>query len=149
MPRRKPDYVRRIPEQQDRRQAGAQADLLGSPRRTLAHVEEGMKNNPSYDPRQAQGELSPDEPVGQPQSPRKWDEGEHEGCGIDSQRAFDKFTVIEQCAKIAENFFGGKAHTYSSENADLYRAQDAACKLIAAKIRALAVTRPDRNTGEK
>jgi hypothetical protein len=27
-----------------------------------------MKNNPSYDPRQAQGDLSPDEPVGQPQS---------------------------------------------------------------------------------
>lgn len=23
---------------------------------------------------------------------RAWDQGEHEGCGIDSQRAFDKFT---------------------------------------------------------
>jgi hypothetical protein len=29
-----------------------------------------MKTNPSYDPRQAQGHLSPDEPVGQPQSSR-------------------------------------------------------------------------------
>ncbi len=54
--------------------------------------------------------------------------------------------AIEECARIAEGCFGGKAHTYASENADLYRAQDAACALIAAKIRALAITRPNGET---
>lgn len=41
----------------------------------------------------------------------------------------------ERCALIAENAFGGKAHTYASENADLYRGQDMACQRIAAAIR--------------
>jgi hypothetical protein len=92
----------------------------------------------------AKAELAALRLAAQPQSPRKWDEGEHEGCGIDTQRAVDRAAVIEQCAKIAENCFGGKAHTYSSENADMYRVQDAACGLIAAKIRALSITRPVR-----
>lgn len=39
------------------------------------------------------------------------------------------------CAQLAENAFGGPAHTYSSENADEYLAQDEACKRIAAAIR--------------
>ena len=42
----------------------------------------------------------------------------------------------EACARIAEKAFGGPAHTYASENADLYRAQDGACELIASLIRA-------------
>lgn len=63
---------------------------------------------------------------------------------MDKKNAEVRNAVIEECAKIAENCFGGKAHTYASENADLYRAQDAACALIAAKIRALSVSRPDR-----
>ena len=51
-------------------------------------------------------------------------------------------STIMECAKIAENCLGGRAHTYTSENAELYRSQDALCELIAAKIRALAVSFP-------
>jgi hypothetical protein len=44
----------------------------------------------------------------------------------------------ERCAKVAERMFPrGSAHTYASENADLYRAQEATCEQIAAAIRAL------------
>jgi len=52
---------------------------------------------------------------------RKWDEGEHEGCGIDSQRAVERaeqpqrsqearekeitrLATIEECAKVAESY---------------------------------------------
>ncbi len=45
------------------------------------------------------------------------------------------FAERERCAKIAEKAFGGPAHTYASENADIYRAQDSACYHIAALIR--------------
>jgi hypothetical protein len=41
----------------------------------------------------------------------------------------------ERAAKIAERAFGGKAHTYASENADRYRVQDEACEHIATMIR--------------
>ena len=44
---------------------------------------------------------------------------------------------LEEAARVAEKAFGGKAHTYASENADIYRAQDAACERIASHIRAL------------
>ncbi len=47
--------------------------------------------------------------------------------------------IIEQCAKVAENCFGGKSQTYVSENSDYYRIQDQTSELIAARIRALAV----------
>lgn len=47
--------------------------------------------------------------------------------GVDAER--------EACARLAENIFGGPAHTYASENADVYRAQDATCKRIAKAIR--------------
>lgn len=40
----------------------------------------------------------------------------------------------ERCARIAEKAFP-PAHTYASENADVYRAQDAAAARIAAAIR--------------
>ncbi len=42
----------------------------------------------------------------------------------------------ERCAKIAESVYGGRSHNSASENADVYRAQDAACAKIAAAIRA-------------
>lgn len=38
-----------------------------------------------------------------------------------------------ECAGIAATFFG-PAHTYSSENAEIYRAQDVLLKRIADKI---------------
>ena len=46
---------------------------------------------------------------------------------------------IEKAAKVAEKAYGGPAHTYASENAELYRAQDEACAKIAASIRSLLV----------
>lgn len=42
---------------------------------------------------------------------------------------------LEEAAKIAERAFG-PAHTYASENADTYRAQDGAAATIAQLIRA-------------
>lgn len=52
----------------------------------------------------------------------------------------------EACARIAEKAYGGKAHTYASENADVYRAQDAACVKIAAAIRSQPAARaPEEN----
>lgn len=47
----------------------------------------------------------------------------------------------EACAKIAERIYGGRAHTYASENADRYRAQDETCAKIADAIRARIVAR--------
>lgn len=44
---------------------------------------------------------------------------------------------LEEAARVAEKAFGGPAHTYASENADIYRAQDAACARIASHIRSL------------
>lgn len=46
--------------------------------------------------------------------------------------------AIEECAKVCEQAYGGKAHTYASENADRYRAQDDATRLCARRVRALA-----------
>jgi len=43
----------------------------------------------------------------------------------------------ERAAQTAATFFS-PAHTYASENADIYRAQDDAQRRIAEKIRALA-----------
>lgn len=44
--------------------------------------------------------------------------------------------VREECAKIAERRFPrGSAHTYASENADRYIAQEETCELIAKAIR--------------
>jgi hypothetical protein len=40
-----------------------------------------MKNNPSYDPRQAQGWLSPDEPVDRPRKPAAKTKRERKGHG--------------------------------------------------------------------
>lgn len=48
-----------------------------------------------------------------------------------------RLEAIEECAVIAEKIYGGKAHTYASENADVYYAQDETCGLIAKSIRAL------------
>jgi hypothetical protein len=60
---------------------------------------------------------------------------------VDKARAWDAIVKAraderEKCAKIAENYFGGRAHTYASENADRYIIQDETCELIAKKIRA-------------
>lgn len=44
----------------------------------------------------------------------------------------------ERCAGLAANFYGGRAHTYASENADVYMAQDRTCSGIAAAIRGRA-----------
>lgn len=51
--------------------------------------------------------------------------------------------IIEECAKAAERAWP-PAHTYASENADLYRGQDHAVKTVVKAIRALAVPSPDR-----
>lgn len=53
--------------------------------------------------------------------------------------------ALEEAAKLAENIFGGKAHTYASENADHYRTQDFTIEHIAKAIRALKS--PSRNPG--
>lgn len=45
---------------------------------------------------------------------------------------------IEDAARAAIIFPRGSAHTYASENADLYRAQEDLCETIAARIRSLA-----------
>ncbi len=44
---------------------------------------------------------------------------------------------LEEAARAAEKAYGGPAHTYASENADIYRAQDGACDRIATIIRSL------------
>lgn len=44
---------------------------------------------------------------------------------------------VEKAAGAAKDFFGGPAHTYASENADVYRAQDETVRLVAERIRAL------------
>lgn len=51
----------------------------------------------------------------QPATPRKWDEGEHEGCGIDSQRAYER-----QTAAPATPTGGEVRHMYDSQNGDHY-----------------------------
>lgn len=49
-----------------------------------------------------------------------------------------RLAALEEAAAVAERAFGGnRAHTYASENADRYRAQDEARRLIAAAIRSL------------
>jgi len=42
-----------------------------------------------------------------------------------------------EAVKAALEGYGGRAHTYASENADIYYAQDEACKRIAAVIERL------------
>lgn len=49
----------------------------------------------------------------------------------------DRAAVIEECAKAAEKAWP-RAHTYASENADLYRGQDHAVRTAVKAIRALA-----------
>lgn len=49
----------------------------------------------------------------------------------------ERNAVIEECAKVCENVYGGKAHTYASENADTYRTQDGTIKSCAKAIRSL------------
>ena len=43
----------------------------------------------------------------------------------------------EEAAKASLDIYGGRAHSYSSENADIYRAQDHALASCAKAIRAL------------
>lgn len=46
--------------------------------------------------------------------------------------------AIEDAAKVAlEMYPRGSAHTYASENADLYHAQEGTCEEIAKRIKAL------------
>jgi len=45
--------------------------------------------------------------------------------------------VIEECAKVCEQVYGGKGHTYASENAHTYRTQDGTIASCAKAIRAL------------
>lgn len=32
--------------------------------------------------------------------------------------------IVRRCAKVCEDVYGGRAHTYASENAETYRIQD-------------------------
>jgi hypothetical protein len=51
--------------------------------------------------------------------------------------------VLEEAAKVAERVFPrGAMHTYASENAVVYIAQERACELAAAAIRALGKDEP-------
>jgi len=45
--------------------------------------------------------------------------------------------IIEECAKAAEKAWP-RAHTYASENADIYQGQDHAVATVVKAIRALA-----------
>lgn len=45
--------------------------------------------------------------------------------------------ALEAAAVAVETTFGGRAHTYASENADIYRAQDHAIVQAAKRVRAL------------
>lgn len=55
--------------------------------------------------------------------------------------------IIEECAKAAEKAWP-RAHTYASENAEAYVAQDHAVATVVKAIRALATTRADHGRGE-
>lgn len=48
---------------------------------------------------------------------------------------------LEDAAKVAESIWGGPAHTYASENAELYRMQDRAAERVATAIRQMRETR--------
>jgi hypothetical protein len=48
----------------------------------------------------------------------------------------------ERAAAAAQMALGGRAHTYASENADIYRAQDHALHQASATIRALPLVQP-------
>lgn len=61
---------------------------------------------------------------------------EEESAQLRAERDAAARDMRERCAKVVERLFE-PVHTFSSENADLYRAQDRACELAAAKIRAL------------
>jgi hypothetical protein len=46
--------------------------------------------------------------------------------------------VLEEAARVAESLYPrGSAHTYASENADRYIAQEDTCESVASEIRAL------------
>jgi len=45
--------------------------------------------------------------------------------------------ALEEAAKASLDIYGGRGHSYSSENADIYRAQDHALASCAKAIRAL------------
>jgi hypothetical protein len=49
---------------------------------------------------------------------------------------------LEEAASAALKALGGPAHTYVSENADIYRAQDHALAVAAERIRSLKDTSP-------
>ena len=52
--------------------------------------------------------------------------------------------VREACAKVCEGVYGGRAHTYASENADIYRAQDGTIASCVKAIRALDLTKIEK-----
>lgn len=52
--------------------------------------------------------------------------------------------VLHDIAQRVGNFFGGRAHTYASENADRYRVQDETVVAIAEMIRRVADSAPPR-----
>jgi TolB-like protein len=58
-----------------------------------------------------------------------------------------KLDTIEACVRRAERAWP-PAHTYASENADIYRAQDHAARTIVKAIRELAGT-PPITTGKR
>jgi tRNA threonylcarbamoyladenosine modification (KEOPS) complex Cgi121 subunit len=58
-----------------------------------------------------------------------------------------KNEIIEECAKAAEKAWP-RAHTYASENADLYRGQDHAVRMVVEAIRALALSTTPREGSE-
>jgi hypothetical protein len=60
-----------------------------------------------------------------------------------SRAAEARERTIEECAKVCEQIYGGKAHTYASENADIYRAQDRTIASCAKAIRALSAGKGD------
>lgn len=69
------------------------------------------------------------------------------GNGGTNIKLYDFYdAVVERCAKVGEKAWP-RAHTYASENADLYRGQDHAAQAVVKAVRALAVTRPN-NQGE-
>lgn len=69
-------------------------------------------------------------------------------CAVEKAVASARRAAFEECAEIAENA-GPKAHTYASENADVYRAYDDARDEIAVAIRARLREIEEANDGTK
>lgn len=55
--------------------------------------------------------------------------------------------IIEECARAAEKAWP-RAHTYASENADIYRGQDHAVRTVVKAIRALSNSSPVGKSAE-